>query len=326
MTTGSQLASEMAQVIAPAGTGYTVRPVPGLAGYSVGRGADGVVVVLTPPDKHPDPPTRLRSLTLDPQVRLRLEDPNGQVVEEDRGLIALRSSDQTILEPFLAVAAAVIRLLGDNPEPGAVSAAMRRLVKIFDRTEPPRGSVLGLFGELCVIAASNDPASLVDAWHARVDQRFDFSADGSRLEVKTTQKDVREHVFGLPQLKPVAGATCRIASIMTTETDAGTSIGELIDKIHTRLAGDADRQVKVHQQVAAALGSDWVLNLGHRFDQTQAEDTMVVLDPALVPQIEDPPVGVVSVTLTVDCSEVPADEAPRGLAALVRSRSRGGPI
>jgi hypothetical protein len=324
MTTGTALGVELAGVAAPAGGGYTVRQVPSATGYCIGRGADGVVVLLTPPDPQPDPPTRLRSLTLEPRIRLRLEDDKSGARQEERGLVELRPTEPAILEPFLAVAAALVRLLGPDPQPGDVSAGMRRLVKIFDRTEPPRGSVLGLFGELLVIATSADPGALVDAWHARVDQRFDFSADGSRLEVKTTEKDVRVHTFELHQLKPPAGATLRIASVMTTETHAGTSIESLIEKVQDVLGGDADRQVKVHQQVAATLGSDWIHHLGHRFDETQAKETLAVIDPALVPQVEDPPQGVLSVTLTVDCSDVPINEPPEGLAALVHSRRDQG--
>jgi hypothetical protein len=319
MTASADLAAELEQVTSPASGGFVVRPVPSAPGYSIGRGEDAVVVLLTPPDDQPDPPTRLKSLTLEPRIHLVLEQQGARPVKEERGLVSLRLADPEILDPFLAVAAALVRLLGPMPAPGEVSAGMRRLVKVFDRTEAPRGSVLGLFGELVVIATSKDPRALVDAWHVRVDEKFDFAAAGSRLEVKTTTKGVREHMFGLRQLKPVPGADVRIASIMTTETSAGTSIGDLVTRVEAALGGDADRQVKVHQQVAMTLGSDWPQYLSHSFDEVQAAQSLVVLDPLLVPQVEDPPIEVVAVTLTVDCSHVPVDPAPVGLGALVRS-------
>lgn len=316
--TGADLVSELKGVVPPAESGFSVRDVPDSPGYKIGRGVYGVVALLTPPDPMPEPPTRLRTLQLDPRVRVALEDRSG-TSEAEHGLVQLTLEDDQLLEPFLGVAATIIRLLGSSPGPGEVSAGMRRLVKIFESQEAPRGSVLGLFGELLVIATASDAGALVDAWHARVDNRFDFADEGSRLEVKTTTKDVREHMFGLRQLKPVAGAEVRIASLMTTETSAGTSIGDLVARVEGRLGGDPMRQVKVHQQVAATLGNDWVRYLSHSFDEVQAEATLLILDPALVPQVEEPPPEVVSVTLAVDCSGVPVDSAPAGLASLVRS-------
>ena len=114
---------------------------------------------------------------------------------------------------------------------------MRRLVRLFDRAEPARGSVLGLWAELLVIDRSTDRVAMVDAWHARVDARFDFAAAGSRLEVKATTKDDRMHMFALRQLEPVEGVTVSVASVMTTETYAGTSVGELVKRLEQQLDG-----------------------------------------------------------------------------------------
>lgn len=314
------LVAELQQVSAPASRGFSVRDVPTAAGYKIGRGADGVIALLTPPDSQPEPPTKLRTLRLAPQVRVRLEDSDGSSTEEDHGLVELQLEDEEMLEPFLGVAATIIRLLGSSPTPGAVSAGMRRLVRIFDPAQPPRGSMLGLWAELLVVTVSDDPASLIDAWHAHMDQRFDFSADGSRLEVKATTKGEREHHFNLRQLKPVTGAAVVVGSVMTTETDAGTSIAELVDRLQGRLSGDSTRQVKVHMQVAETLGSDWARHQSRRFDELQAEESLAFLLPADIPQVDVPPAGVVEVRLVVDCTDVPQQTRPPGLAALVRSR------
>ncbi len=160
---------------------------------------------------------------------------------------------------------------------------------------------------------------MVDAWHAHVDARFDFSAEGSRLEAKATTKGERVHMFNLRQLKPVTGAQVVVASVMTTETNAGTSISELVQRLNLRLAGDSARQMKVHTEVAETLGSDWARHLGHQFDETQARLSLTLLDPADIPQVEDPPSEVLDIHLTVDCTNVPARSALGGLAALIGS-------
>lgn len=315
---GSDLFAELRQVATPASSGFSVRDVPAAPGYKVGRGADGVVALLTPPDSQPEPPTRLRTLQLDPRVRVSIEE-DGTTTEVDHGLVQLTLEDDELLEPFLGVAAAIIRLLGPSPAPGEVSAGLRRLVRIFDPTLPPRGSALGLWAELLLVLSSSDVATMVDAWHAHVDARFDFSAEGSRLEVKATTKDERVHMFNLRQLKPVVGSNVVVASVMTTETGAGTSVGELVTRLEQRLVGDSPRQMKVHQQVADTLGSDWARHLGRKFDVRQAAESLALLDPAEVPQVEEGDDAVLEVRLTVDCTDVAHRQPGSGLAALVRS-------
>ncbi|MBY9075950.1 PD-(D/E)XK motif protein [Nocardioides sp. WL0053] len=318
MTTGADLRATLQRVTPPADHGFSVLPVPGADGYRVGRGADNAVALLTPADQAPEPPTRLRRLSLDPRLRCRVE-AEGSTLEDDFGVVQFHVDDEALLQPFLDVAAAVIRMLGKSPAPGEVSTAMRRLVRLFDRAEPARGSVLGLWAELLVIDRSTDVAGMVDAWHAYVDARFDFAAAGSRLEVKATTRDARVHEFALRQLVPVEGAEVLVASVMTTETHAGTAIGELVSRVERRLDGDATRQMRVHEQVAATLGPDWVRHTDRRFDEQQGIQSLVVLPAAAIPRVASPPPAVIDVRLTVDCTDVPPEYHPKGLAALIRS-------
>jgi hypothetical protein len=319
VTTGAELATLLGSVTTPADSGFNVVPIPGDEHYRVGRGVDGALVLLTPADTDPGPPTRLRRLSLDPNLRCTLRVPGGAGEEGDFGVVQFRADDDALIPPFLDVVAALMRLLGPTPQPGEVSAAMRRLVRLFAATAAMRGSVLGLWGELLVIADAKDPDALADAWHAYVDARFDFSAPGSRLEVKTTTKDVRVHQFSLPQLEPVAASTVTVLSIMTTETQAGTSVGDLVARLEHLFAGNPTRQMKVHEQVADVLGADWPSHLGHRFDEQQAKESAVLLPADHIPRVESHDPAVLEVKLKVDCTDVDPEPAPTGLAALVSS-------
>lgn len=321
MTTGAELASLLESVTSPPDSGFNVLPIPGEGGYRVGRGVDAALVLLTPADMDPEPPTRLRRLSLDPHLRCTLRVPGGADEEGDFGVVQFRADDDALIPPFLDVVAALVRLLGPAPKPGDVSAAMRRLVRLFDATAPMRGSVLGLWGELLAIAESQDPPALADAWHAHIDARFDFSAPGSRLEVKTTTRDARIHHFSLPQLQSVAASNVTVLSIMTTETCAGTSVGELVKRLEHLFAGDPTRQMKVHEQVADILGADWPSHLDHRFDEQQARESTLLLPADDIPRVEAPDPAVLEIKLTVDCTDVEPEPAPRGLSALVGSGS-----
>ena len=81
-----------------------------------------------------------------------------------------------------------------------------------------------VFHSARVIATATDQGALTDTFQARVNDRFDFSVAGSRLEVETTTKDDRGHMLWLHQLKPVLGAVVRIAGMTTTASIACTSV------------------------------------------------------------------------------------------------------
>lgn len=316
---GQCLFEELERCTVPASSGFGVRDVPGAPGYKVGRGTDGAVALLTPADPTPDPPTRLRTLQLDPRITLRLQDHAGSIDVAEHGLVQLWVHDDELLQPFLGVAATIVRLLGPSPQPGAVSAGLRRLVRIFDPAQPARGSVLGLWAELLLMAAAPTPVPLLDAWHAHVDASFDFSALGSRLEVKATTRDDRVHQFNLRQLRPVDGAEVVLASLMTTETHAGTSVADLVARLESLLSGDGPRQVRVHQTVSDTLGPDWARHVGRCFDEGQALQSLALLNPASVPQVGPGPTEVLEVRVTVDCTNVAHCMAGAGLAALLPS-------
>lgn len=282
--------------------GFNVVNVPGLPGYRVGRGAGGSMVVLTPPDAQPGPPIRLRCLDLDPRALCRTA-VGSEVTEQDHGVVIFRPDRVELIEPVFEVASAIMRLLGPDPGPGDVTATLRRLVDLFTADHQPTGSVVGLWGELWVIEQGDDPAALVDAWHSSVDERFDFALDGVRIEVKTTTLPDRVHTFSLDQLLPM-GLPVTVVSIMTTRTDLGTSLRDLVSRLEVKLALDPKRQLRVHEMIAATLGAHWADHAATSFDETQATQSLRTLDAASVPRVEPGPMEVVRVELTVNCAGV----------------------
>lgn len=300
--------------------GFDVVDVPSAPGFKIGRDAEDAVVLLTPPDSNPEPPTQLWRLSLDPSITLSVRHPDGVEEQGEFGLVRLRVGESEYLEPFLQVVANLVRVIGPSPGPGEVSIAMRRLVRLFDASPGPRGSVIGLWGELLTICESDDVPALVDAWHVNVDDKFDFATAGSRLEVKTTRTD-RRHMFSLEQLLPVEGATVTIVSIVTTETAAGTSLDDLVVRLKDQLTTDPVRQMRVHEVVAETLGAEWARDTRQRFDEAQAVQSLRLLPAADVPRVGQVPAEVSGVSFTAGCSEVVPEVAPNGLASLVRSHS-----
>lgn len=323
MTTGDDLITALASIQRGGTSGFDVIDIGSAPGFKIGRDDENAVVLLTPADKSPEPPTQLWRLSLDPSITLSVRFADGSEERGEFGLIRLRLGEAEYLEPFLHVVANLIRIIGPDPSPGEVSIAMRRLVKLFDASPNPRGSVLGLWGELLVLCSTSDLTAIIDAWHADVDDRFDFAANGSRLEVKATTKMERQHIFSLEQLCPVPGASVSIASIMTTETNAGTSVNDLIIRAERLLDNDPMRQMRIHEVVAQTLGAEWARHVDHRFDEEQGRETLVLLPAAGIPRVGDVPVQVTGVRFTADCGHVVGELNPHGLAALIISNRAG---
>lgn len=309
MTTAQDIAEALAAVSAPTDGGYDVARLATAPAFRVGRGTDGSVVLLTPPEveEKVGAPTRLLRLTVHARAVVAVEDPAAEATTETVGLVELREVSDDLLPAFCGIAATVVDLIGDDPAPGAVRTALRHVVRLFEPRPGRRGSVLGLWGELLSILISADAEAMVESWHVEIDDRFDFAAPADRLEVKTTDGGRRVHEFSNDQLRPVAGARTRVISIMTTATSAGTSVGDLVDDVQQHLAGRVDLAMKVWQLVAETLGEDWMPTTASlRWDRAQGEQSARLLAAEKVPHILEPlDPAIESVRLRVSLEDVP---------------------
>ena len=80
--------------------------------------------------------------------------------------------------------------------------------------EPPKKSIQGLWSELFLIEQSANPEKIISAWHSIPEEKFDFSFDKLRIEVKSSVTESRTHHFSLAQLNPVDNTEIIIASIL----------------------------------------------------------------------------------------------------------------
>lgn len=309
MTTGREVARALSSVPAPATGGYDVARLASAPGFRVGRGADGSVVLLTPPERQEKvgAPTRLRRITVHARAAVAIQSSGAGPTTETVGLVELRELSEDLVPAFCGIAATVVGLIGEDPAPGTVRAALRHVVRLFEPRPGRRGSVLGLWGELLTILIAVDPEAMVESWHVEIDDRFDFAAPSDRLEVKTTDGGGRVHEFSNDQLRPVDGAKTRVVSIMTTATSAGTSVGDLVDEVQHNLAGRVDLAMKVWQLVAETLGDDWMPTTSSlRWDRAQAEQSIRLLAAEKVPHVREPlDPAIEYVRLRVSCEDVP---------------------
>jgi hypothetical protein len=188
----------------------------------------------------------------------------------------------------------------------AVSDAIGKLVEILQQLiKPARRSVIGLFAEVMIIAVSRDPIKCVSAWRSSADDRFDFSLDDARLEVKATGDRIRSHYFSIEQCTPIQGTYVAVASMFVEQSGSGQSLGELLDEAEHRLGGDMQAYLKLRTVLANSLGVALPAALQMRFDSALARSTLAFFWAGDIPAIRTPiPRGVSSVRFRSDLTGV----------------------
>lgn len=190
-----------------------------------------------------------------------------------------------------------------------VDQAVARLVDLFDALERPgTGDVLGLWGELFVMLAADDPREVLRAWRCDPFERHDFVATAARLEVKTAI-GVRRHHFSLEQLQPPAGSRLVIASVVTKPSGRGLSI----DDLRTRLINRIDNphlSFRIEQTIASTLGERWKETTSQRYATDLASESLAFFDSEIVPRV-DPrlPPEVSQVRFAVELDTLPTIDA-----------------
>ncbi|PTU67141.1 hypothetical protein DB032_20525 [Chromobacterium sp. Panama] len=184
-----------------------------------------------------------------------------------------------------ALAGATGSLSAELP-PGEADCFFDDAVELFRAfSAPTRKSVLGLWGELFIIAASSCQETLMSGWHVSPDQTFDFSFPNACVEVKTTARHNRQHDFALTQLRSTS-LPVFVASIITEQSDAGESVFDLASIIQVRLT--AANRAKLWRLVAESVGGDAEGAADHRYLRTSAANSLRFYSAAALPAPEIP--------------------------------------
>ena len=121
---------------------------------------------------------------------------------------------------------------------------------------------------------------VVDAWHLRATDGFDFAFADERIEVKTTEHSSRDHEFSLKQVRS-GRLTDLVASVTLSRSSAGLSALDLAQLIAGSLS--AAQQGKLWRLVIETLGDDAGADGEQRFDVKSASDALTFVSAADVP-------------------------------------------
>jgi len=205
-------------------------------------------------------------------------------------LARFTSKSDLMQEYFLEYADSLVKIIEDNPTLESFSESIGMLVRIFSTlSAPPAKSIQGLWAELFVICRSQDPAVLLNFWHARPEQKFDFDAGAEKLEIKSSTSLERAHYFSSDQLNPSVGSKILIASIAVQQAsgDDGYSIQQMMDSISVKLHGNFELISKLSFIVAKTLGSALEESIDMRLSYTTASQSLNFYRSEDIPKILD---------------------------------------
>jgi hypothetical protein len=267
----------------------------------------------------PRRPFVLAALTYNPEVICRFSDDEA---EHRCSVLRCTSSERDVRELFLRVAASWLPTIPTDGVGVEIDSAVARLVDLFDALESPaRGDVLGLWGELFVILAADDRREILKAWRCDPFELHDFVATSTRLEVKTST-GIRRHQFSLEQLRPPAGMSLIVGSVLTKQSTRGVTVSDLKERLVNEM-NDAALAFRIEQTIAFTLGDRWAETTTQKFSWELACETLAFYDGATVPCINPQiPPEVSQVRFAVELDSIPPLESVAfpGLGSLLRLR------
>ena len=227
-------------------------------------------------------------------------------IDVGRGQFSVLScvdADEAVKDRFFDAAETLLRSLGELPETGELRRFIAGLIELFRlATQPPMGTIQGLWSELWTIDHAREPEVLLGAWHVEPTDAYDFNSGTQRLEIKSSSQRSRKHGFSHRQLRPPAGTQVVIASLFVENAGGGLKVSELIERIRPRVA-DPNALNRLDQVVARTLGTSWRAGLESAFDSELASESLRFLPVERIPSIDSEiPVEITEVRYTSDLS------------------------
>lgn len=162
-------------------------------------------------------------------------------------IVRLNENDSDMVRLFLRLLEEAFCRELRNLSNRQIGDRILEIAELFRRLESSTGDVLGLWGELYIIAGSGNIATAARCWCSHKNAKYDFVCPDFVLDVKTTLKPRRQHRFSIEQLRPVGGYHAYIASLQLVEAPSGLTVSDLLESVLAALGEDEVRGRFVNQ-------------------------------------------------------------------------------
>lgn len=298
----------------------SARAIPGHEQFRIAKDSSGHALLLasiTSEDVGAQAPLMLEHLRVAPARPCRVRRPDGDMEAGIFTVVTCASHDPALRSYFLLVAGLIVESSTASASAVELSGKVLAFVELFRAMQQPaRKPAQGLWAELAVILWSRCPATLLRAWHAEPEERFDFCLGRERVEVKSTVGPHRRHHFSQAQLDVPPGTNALVASMFVERAGGGVSIRELMKRIGRLVASQPDLLLRMESVVAATLGNTLSSSSEQAFDLERAGESLRYFNARELPRIPDPiPPALSDLRFVADLTGVPIMEVETTSAA-----------
>jgi len=230
---------------------------------------------------------------------------NESVFTGNYSIVTFSSPNRKLQEFFLSISEVLIKEVGNTNSFRQLTQSLNHFIEIFRTVNnSPLKTIQGLWSELFIIAYSKNPKTLIEFWHNKPEEKFDFNSGNQKIEVKSNSNFERKHFFSIEQLNPPINTDLLIASLFLRVSKNGISILDLIDKIKSNIGNE--NITKVISIVTKTLGTSLVEALEVKYDFEIALNSLRFYSYEDINRIDlnDVPKYVSSVRFIVDISMV----------------------
>lgn len=212
---------------------------------------------------------------------------NNKVSQNNFSVVSYIGKNDDVKDVFLKTCQVLIKSLDQSPTNKKIKQTVDKFIELFKAIkEPPRKSIQGLWSELFFIEQSDFPEKVILGWHSIPEEKFDFSFDKLRIEVKSSATESRTHHFGSAQLNQINDTEIIIVSILINTSVAGLSVIDLMKKINSKLSDFPKQKEKLHLLVYSTIGIDVERLNEIKFSYELAKESLRFYKSEDIPKIE----------------------------------------
>lgn len=193
---------------------------------------------------------------------------NDEGVSDSFSILKLLSDDEELKLAFISLCEVIIEEIGASENADYFNELIMRFVKLFKQIDSSSDiSVQGLWGELFQIYIASDSSTLIEYWHKRHKEKYDFNSGVQKIEVKSTLAAKRVHLFSSEQLETSDNSELIISSVLMKKDRVGLTIGELVELIKEQIPLDNASLFKDLQSVVIqTIGAEYERACNASFD------------------------------------------------------------
>lgn len=251
----------------------------------VDSGGAQVLVIETKRSAQRVVPVSLHNLTAEYGVSYTLQEAETSR-RLDVSVVRCTADDPEVNGLFSTFCQAVLDSISPRPSEKELQDLIDGWVTLFWNLQTPgRTSLVGLIGEITVLDSSTHPDVWIRAWHASPNDNVDYSFSHPLrgVEVKATTGSERVHDVSIHQATPLAGEERLFASVLVELRESGTTLGEVLDEIETRVRG-TDELALFRRILLETCGSSYPDFRRARYMRDLSRNSLAFFESSSVPQ------------------------------------------